>query len=285
MDRPTMESTSKTARPFGSTRYAGNAACAESGPRHRRRRRSGSRLRLVVAGTRITRSGAGGRRGAGEVLGPRRPTGAAENDKTAKSEMWFSMKNAVAAGRHGDWAIYDDGRAGVRLEYDPSQKQIYRLSATPFTKKHIRAMQAIFSDLFRGSEKLGADFGGMRVVKQQRRQVSEKGGSGSSTRLSFDKSNGITGVGFASTRRRCCRSRWNMSRESAVGRAGVADEIRFRLSRRGPGRHLRLGRAARRRSSIAFRLPRLWPACSKACGAAAAGSLIPTTRSSSRRST
>ena len=58
------------------------------------------------------------------------------------------------------WAVYDDGRSGIRQEYDPKQKEVYQSLRPSLTEKQIRSIQTIFSGLFRGSEKLGPDFAG-----------------------------------------------------------------------------------------------------------------------------
>lgn len=92
-----------------------------------------------------------------------------------KIELWISLTNAVSAIRHGSGAIYDDGRSGVRQEYDPKEQELYHLSAPAGTEKQIRSIQMMFADLFRGSDTLGPEFAGTRIATQQRRRLSDQG--------------------------------------------------------------------------------------------------------------
>lgn len=90
-------------------------------------------------------------------------------------EVWVSMKSPIAATRYGSQAIYDDGPAGVRAEYDPLKQEIYHVPALADMQQGIRSIQAVFRDLFRGQEVVGRDFDGGRIVKQERRRVSTSG--------------------------------------------------------------------------------------------------------------
>jgi hypothetical protein len=115
---------------------------------------------------------------------------------TEKLEMWFSMRNPVQAVRYGNWAVYDDGRSGIRQEYDPREKELYRLTAPADTDKLTRSIQTIFSDLFRGSEQLGPDFGGNRIAKQERRRVSDQGQEWIEYTLSLEGASSLSRVVF-----------------------------------------------------------------------------------------
>lgn len=95
--------------------------------------------------------------------------------KPGGGEMWLSMDNAVAAHREGDWALYDDGRLRVRHEYDPAQKQLYRLPLDGGLQEDIRSMQMVFTGIFRRDDNLGPKFGRERVTRQQRRSISAQG--------------------------------------------------------------------------------------------------------------
>ena len=117
-------------------------------------------------------------------------------DGTEKMEMWFSLKSAVAAMRHGDWAVYDDGRSGVRQEYDPKQNEVCQSLAPGFSEKEIRSIQTIFADLFSGSEKLGPDLAGMRIIKQERRRVSDEGREWIDHALTFEGQPGTMRIVF-----------------------------------------------------------------------------------------
>ncbi len=92
---------------------------------------------------------------------------------TDRSEMWFSMRNTVAAARYGKWAVYDDGRSGIRQEYDPKQNEVFQTLPPGLTEKQIRSMQAVFACLFRGSKDLGPDFAGVQITKQERRRLAD----------------------------------------------------------------------------------------------------------------
>ncbi len=117
-------------------------------------------------------------------------------NETEKLEIWFSMSSAVAAVRSGSWALYDDGGVGIHQEYDPREKEIYRLSDLTDTKKEFRAIQTTFSDLFRGSEKLGPDLAGTRIAKQERRRVSDQGREWIEYTLSLESTAGPRRVVF-----------------------------------------------------------------------------------------
>ena len=110
--------------------------------------------------------------------------------------MWFSMKSAVAAMRHGGWVLYDDGRSGVCQEYDPKQNEVYQSVAPGFSEKEIRSIQTIFAGLFSGSEKLGPDLAGMRIIKQERRRVSDQGREWTDYALTFEGQPGTMRIVF-----------------------------------------------------------------------------------------
>lgn len=97
------------------------------------------------------------------------------DDKKLRFEIWFSMTKPVVAVREGGRTYYDDGRAGVSLEYDPERKELYRLPPIADEEKDIRAIQTLFSDLFAGREVRGRDIDGQRIVKQQRRRATISG--------------------------------------------------------------------------------------------------------------
>jgi hypothetical protein len=101
-------------------------------------------------------------------------------------EIWFSLRSAVAANRDSSRVVYEDSNSGVRQEYDPKQNEIYRLSSTDVSRKEIRSAQTMFSQLFRGSERLEPNFAGVPIVKQQRRRVTDQGREWIEYTLSLD---------------------------------------------------------------------------------------------------
>ena len=90
-------------------------------------------------------------------------------------ETWLSFSRNIFAMRYGGTVRYDDLGSGVRYDYDPRQRKLYRLSVSDHRADELDRAEGLFRTIFRGEAVRPEDFGGGRIVKSRQRTVTEEG--------------------------------------------------------------------------------------------------------------
>jgi hypothetical protein len=89
-------------------------------------------------------------------------------------EFWLSLPRELSATRHGEFARYDDWRAGIRYEFDPQKKLLVR---QPLTENgEFESAARMFRAIFRADPHVGF-ISGQRIVKRDRRSINIDGRS------------------------------------------------------------------------------------------------------------
>jgi hypothetical protein len=81
-------------------------------------------------------------------------------------ESWASFSRSIGVIRAGDMVRYDDFRSGIRYEYDPQKKKLFRLSTSG--EEQFKSEEAMFRAIFRGDATLGENFPERTIVQLQR---------------------------------------------------------------------------------------------------------------------
>jgi len=93
------------------------------------------------------------------------------------SEAWFSFPRGIAASRRGvpgqEVVSFADLRAGVKCEYDPTSKTIFRLPTREMENVQFQAFATLFRSLFRGEPPPGDCFLDDRIVGKKQQTVEE----------------------------------------------------------------------------------------------------------------
>lgn len=87
-------------------------------------------------------------------------------------EWWLSLTREVSARRDDEFAIFDDHRLGVRYEYDPQEKKLYRVPRSD--RKEFGSVGALFRAILGGREFGGSELGGDEIVARSRRKINEE---------------------------------------------------------------------------------------------------------------
>jgi RNA polymerase sigma-70 factor (ECF subfamily) len=98
---------------------------------------------------------------------------------TETSDLWFSFPRAIAASRRGipnqERISFTDLRAGVKWEFDPTSKTIFRLPTREAEQEEFQSLATMFHALFRGEPPPGDRFAEDRIVARTERAFGENG--------------------------------------------------------------------------------------------------------------
>ncbi len=97
----------------------------------------------------------------------------AVGSKGNSQESWASFSRNIGALRTDDMVRYDDFRSGIRYEYDPQKKKLFRLSTSG--EVQFKSEEGLFHAIFRGDATLGDNLLGQPIVQQRQRTVDEQG--------------------------------------------------------------------------------------------------------------
>ncbi len=97
--------------------------------------------------------------------------GAAKDSKGMR-EFWVSLPHELSALRRGEFARYDDLRAGIRYEFDPRKKSLVRRPLGD--DGEFESAARMFRAILRGEPDVGFGFG-ERVIKRDRRSINVDG--------------------------------------------------------------------------------------------------------------
>ena len=90
------------------------------------------------------------------------------------SEIWLSLTHDVHAQRHGEIAIFDDFRQGVRYHYHSQEKRLVRVPHSDLDKKAVRSFSALFRAMLGGHEFGGEELGHATIIDGSCRTIKDK---------------------------------------------------------------------------------------------------------------